>query len=146
MPIVTPHARPERRISRPSPRIVGLAALAVAGLAFVTLCPIGLRPHLAPANEERFAAYFVLGILIALAAQRRWLAATACVVVLAFGLEAAQLLAPGRHAQLSDALVKAMSGALGSTTGQFIYPLKRLLRSIGAQPERLRASSARTSA
>jgi hypothetical protein len=107
--------------------IVGLAALGAAAIAFVTLCPIGLRPHLASATEERFGAYFVLGVLVALAAGRRWLGAMAVVVVLALGLEAAQLLAPTRDAAMSDALVKALSGVLGTAAAQLIFPVRRLL-------------------
>ena len=118
---------PNRRLAKPSPLLVGLVVLGVAGIAYATLCPISLRPHLASANQERFGAYFVLGILIALAAGRRWMAATAFVVVLACGLEAAQLLVPGRDATVSDALVKALGGVFGSTAGQFIFPLGRLI-------------------
>jgi hypothetical protein len=121
------YAGPNRRLARPSKLVVALVGLGVVAIAFATLCPIGLRPHLAGANTERFGAYFPLGVLIALAARRRWLAATACVVVLAFGLEAAQLFVPGRDAMMSDAVVKAMSGVLGSTVGQVIFPIRRLI-------------------
>ncbi len=127
MATATSHIGPNRRLAKPSPLLVGLVVLVVASISFATLCPISLRPHLASANQERFGAYFVLGVLIALAAGRRWLAATTIVLVLAFGLEAAQLLVPGRDAVVSDALVKALGGVLGSAAGQFIFPLKRLV-------------------
>jgi len=121
------NARAERRVARPSPRWVGLAALGVAAIAFVTLCPIGLRPHLASGDQERFAAFLALGALAGRAAGRRGLAATAAVVLLAFGLELAQGLAPGRHAGLSDALVKALGGVVGVAAAQLAYPLRRAL-------------------
>jgi hypothetical protein len=121
------HARPERRLARPSPLVVGLALTAVAAIAFVTLCPIGLRPRLASATQERLCAYFVLGVLIALAAGRRWLGATAVVLILAFGLEAAQALAPGRDPAMSDALVKAFGGVLGAAAAQLVFPVRRLI-------------------
>jgi hypothetical protein len=120
------YARSERRRARPSPRLVSLAATVVAAIAFVTLCPIALRPHLGSANAERFAAYALLGCVVGLSSGRRWLHATALVVLAAFALEAAQGLAPGRHAALSDAMVKALGGVLGSGLAQFAYPLRRL--------------------
>ena len=119
--------RPERRRARPSAPLIALAILGVGVIGFVTLCPIQLRPHLWSANHERFAAYFVLGALIALAAQRRWLGALALVILLAFGLEAAQRLVPGRHAVLSDATVKALGGVLGCAVAQLSFPIRRLL-------------------
>jgi hypothetical protein len=127
MPADTAPAVPERRLARPSPRQIGLAILALAAIAFVTLCPIGLRPHFANADQERFAGFLVLGALLARAAGRRGLAATAAVLLLAFGLELAQGLAPGRHAALSDALVKALGGVLGVAATQLAYPLQRWL-------------------
>jgi hypothetical protein len=120
-------ARRERRIARPSKTVVAAALLGVAGIAFVTLCPIGLRPHLAGANVERMAAYVVLGAMISRAAGRRGLAATALVMALAFGLEAAQQFAPGRHAHLADAVVKAFGGVSGVASYQLMFPLRRLI-------------------
>lgn len=119
--------RPERRRAKPSVPLIALAILCAAVTGFVTLCPIALRPHLWSANHERFAAYFVLGALVALAAQRRWLGGLAMVLFLAFGLEAAQRLVPGRHAMLSDATVKALGGVLGCAAAQLSFPLRRLL-------------------
>jgi hypothetical protein len=134
--------RPERRLARPSPLVVGLALAAVAGVAFVTLCPIGLRPRLASPTEERLAAYFVLGLLVALAAGRRWLGATAVVLILAFGLEAAQALVPTRDPAMADALVKAAGGILGSAAAQLVFPIRRLIarlvpRGAEALPQRI---------
>jgi hypothetical protein len=125
---------PERRRAKPSVLLIALAMLGAAITGFVTLCPIALRPHLWSANHERFAAYFTLGVLVALAAQRRWLGALALVVVLAFGLEAAQRLVPGRHAMLSDATVKALGGVLGCAVVQVGFPLRRLFNSYRSIP------------
>jgi len=102
-----------------------MTALGLLAIAFVTLCPIGMRPHLASGDEERFAAFLVLGGLISHAAGRRGLSATAAVVLLAFGLELAQGLAPGRHAALSDALVKTLGGVVGVAAAQLAFPLRR---------------------
>ncbi len=121
--------RPERRQAKPSVLLIALAILGAEITGFVTLCPIALRPHLWSANHERFAAYFILGVLVARAGQRRWLSALALIVLLAFGLEAAQRLVPGRHAMLSDATVKALGGVLGCAAAQVGFPLRRLLNS-----------------
>jgi hypothetical protein len=133
MPPSANYAGLERRLARPSPRLVGLAVLALAAIAYATLCPIGLRPHFADANVERFGAYLVLGGLVALAAGRRVLAATAAVVLIALALEAAQHLVPGRHGVVSDALVKALGGVAGVALAQFAYPLRRRLARAGLE-------------
>jgi hypothetical protein len=117
----------ERRRSKTPKAVLGLALLATVAVALVTLCPIALRPHLASANLERLAAYAALGVLISRAAGRRGMRATALVVVLAFGLEASQRLAPGRHAQMADALVKAFGGVAGVVFAQLMFPLRRLI-------------------
>jgi hypothetical protein len=131
--------RPERRRAKPSVLLIALAILSAAAIAFVTLCPIGLRPHFGSANNERFTAFFALGALVALAAQRRSLGALALVVFLAFGLEAAQSLVPGRHGMLSDAIVKALGGVLGCAAAQLSFPLRRLL---AAAPATVRSDPA----
>lgn len=130
-------ARPERRRARPSPRWIGLTGFGLAAIAFVTLCPIGMRPHLASGDEERFAAFLVLGLLAGRAAGRRGLAATAAVVLLAFGLEYAQELAPGRHAALSDALVKSLGGVVGVAAAQLSFAAWRGLRRVARADRRL---------
>ena len=140
-----PKTRPERRQAKPSVLLIAAAILSAEIMGFVTLCPISLRPHLWSANHERFVAYFVLGALIALAAQRRRLGALALVLFLAFGLEAAQRLIPGRHAMLSDATVKALGGLFGVVAVQLSFPLGRWVdraRRSGGTPGRF-ASEAR---
>ena len=130
MPIVGQIKRyvgPERRIAKPSPAMIVLALLGLAGITYATLCPIGMRPHLASADEERFGAYFVLGLLLAFAAPRRRWTVTVFVVAVAIGLEAGQLLIPGRDARVHDALVKAVGGGLGAQSYFAVFALKRLL-------------------
>jgi hypothetical protein len=122
------YSGPERRIAKPSPALLCLVALGVAAIAFVTLCPIGLRPHLASADEERFGAYFVLGLLASQAAPRQSGLVLACLVLLALGLEAAQTLIPGRDARFVDACVKATGGVLGAQLGFVSYAIRRWLQ------------------
>jgi hypothetical protein len=122
----------ERRRTEPSPLVISLAVTVFAAIVFVTLCPIGLRPHLAGADQERFGAWLLLGALVQLAAGRRAALPTAAVIVAAIALESAQHLAPGRHAQVSDALVKAIGGALGCAAGQLVFPIRRHLRQLAS--------------
>ena len=119
--------RRERRDARPSKAVVAAAGLAIAAIAFVTLCPIGLRPHLGNAEVERLVAFAVLGAMISRAAGRDAMGATGAVMLLAFGLEAAQQFAPGRHPHLADAVVKAFGGVSGVAAYQFIFPLRRMI-------------------
>ncbi|HZZ67472.1 MAG TPA: hypothetical protein VFE18_04800 [Phenylobacterium sp.] len=127
--MTSPRSRawPDRRRAKPSAITVGAAVLGVAAIGFVTLCPIGLRPHLANADVERFGAYLILGLLVSRAAGRRAVGATMLVMALAFGLEAAQRFAPGRHAQMVQALVKAFGGLSGVMAAELVFPLKRLM-------------------
>jgi len=117
----------DRRWRTPSRAVVGWALSGVAALAFVTLCPIGLRPHVMDANAERLCAYLIVGLLISRAAGRRALAAMLSVLVLAFGLEASQMLVASRHAVMADALVKAFGGVAGVAAHQLGFPLRRLI-------------------
>jgi VanZ family protein len=94
-----------------------LAGAVFCAIAFATLCPQSLRPHLGPADIERFGAYMALGLCVACALPRRPLPVMAIVVVAAFGLEAAQRLVPGRDAHLNDAMVKATGGLCGAILG-----------------------------
>jgi len=127
MVIAKVYAGPNRRRGGVARLPLALAVLGVAAITFATLCPIGLRPHLASADEERFGAYFVLGVLIALTSPRRWLRAVGMIVVLALVLEAGQLLIPGRDAAISDAVIKALGGVVGALAVQLGFPLRRLL-------------------
>ena len=134
---------PNRRIARPSPLVVGLAVLAIAGIAFATLCPIRLRPRMADPDAERFAAFFALGALIALASGRRWIGATLAVMLLAFGFEAAQIAAPGRDPMLSDAIIKAMGGVCGSAAAQAAFAVRRLAVRVSARSSKAASALAR---
>jgi VanZ family protein len=95
-------------------KIIAAAAWATVGyIAFVTLSPIELRPHVAAVNYERFFAYFLAGILLAVAYPRRLISFTGFIVLVAVVLEMFQQLVPGRHAHLTDALTKASGGLAG---------------------------------
>jgi VanZ family protein len=112
-------------------------ALALAGLAMIayaTLCPIEMRPHLASANEERFGAYFVLGFLGALAVPRQLSLVSISLVLIAFGLEWGQRFVPTRDPALADAIVKAFGGMLGAQCGVTTFTFRRwLMQKYGAR-------------
>lgn len=138
------HSGPERRIAKPSPAVLCLAALCVAAIAFATLCPIGLRPHLASAEAERFGAYFALGLIVSQAAPRRSGLVLSFLVLVAFGLEAGQILIPGRDARFADACVKATGAVVGAQAGFTSFAVRRWLQRTFAPirfaPARLRAN------
>lgn len=126
------YAGPERRTSKPSRLAIGTAVLVLGAIAFATLCPQDMRPHLAApgqmgADEERFGAYFILGVCAAFAFPRRANLVVFAVSITAFALEAGQLLVPGRDAGFTDACVKAMGGLWGVFAAQSSYEIKRRL-------------------
>jgi len=87
--------------------------LALALVAFVTLAPIYDRPMIAPPNVERFAGFFILGLVLVLAYSNRTILITLIVVGSAVILEALQLLTVDRHGDLMDVLVKVAGGVCG---------------------------------
>ncbi len=91
-----------------------MAWVVLCVIAFSTLSPIGLRPHLgAFVHLERFGAFALLGFLFALVYPRRLGFVLVCVVAAAIGLEALQTLASSRHARVLDFAIKAAGGVAG---------------------------------
>jgi VanZ family protein len=89
------------------------AWILLAALAFVTLSPISLRPETGHVFLERFLAFAALGATFGIGYPRRMRFAVAVTVLAAIGLEAAQLLMPGRHARIIDAGEKLAGGLTG---------------------------------
>ncbi len=85
-----------------------------AFIVFATLGPQSERPHLGPAQFERFGAYFVTSAAFVIAYPRRPLLIAICVVLAAVLLELGQLLVPGRDAGAPDAMAKALGGLCGA--------------------------------
>jgi hypothetical protein len=119
------YSGPERRIAKPSFTLICAAGLSVLAIAFATLCPIGLRPRLGPPDVERFSAFFVLGLILSQTAPRKPMLVLAFMVLLAFGLEGAQLMVPGRDGRFPDACVKATGGVLGAQLGLMSFAIRR---------------------
>jgi hypothetical protein len=109
---------PERRRKLMSAEWLLLAGVALAVIVFATLCPIGWRPRLfANPDLERVAAFAVLGFAAKFAFPRKHLWTILGLALVAGGLEAAQLLIPGRDAHLWDAAVKMLGAAAGVQFG-----------------------------
>jgi len=103
-----------------------IAWLLLIGILFVTISPIQFRPTTGePPNVERFAAFALVGIAFAIGYPRKWLLLACLVIASAFAFEAAQLLAPSRHARFDDAAVKAVGGLVGTIVGAVINRLRQ---------------------
>ncbi|NEV76388.1 hypothetical protein DYI24_04940 [Rhodopseudomonas sp. BR0C11] len=103
------------------------AWLCLAGIAFATLSPIGLRPTTGfSPSIERFVAFAVVGALFGAAYPRYILFAAMIVLGAAVLFELLQVLEASRHGRLFDASVKLAGGAIGLAAGSIAG---RLLRS-----------------
>ena len=92
------------------------AWLLLAALVFVTLAPIGFRPHTSlPPQYERAIGLTVVAFVWVLAYPRRAALIAGLLVVLNVLLEATQLIDPTRHGRLIDLWVKVLGVAVGAT-------------------------------
>ena len=103
-----------------------LAWIVLAALVFVTVSPIGLRPHtLTSVGLDRAAAFFLAGAVFAVAYPRRWMSLALFLVFSSFAIEMLQELSPTRHARLDDALVKAVGAVAGIIAGKLALAIRR---------------------
>lgn len=98
-----------------------LAWLLLAGLIFVTLSPINLRPiSPLPTQVERAGALALVGFVFALAYPRHlWLVAVLVLGATAL-LELLQLASPSRHGRIVDLAVKLVGGSAGLACGWLV--------------------------
>jgi hypothetical protein len=82
-------------------------------IAYATLSPIGLRPHLGNVSLERFGAFAAFGLLFGLAYPRHFWLVLVMVLGSAVMLELLQVITPDRHGMLPDAEVKVIGGLSG---------------------------------
>lgn len=101
-------------------RLFRLAAwLVLALILIVTISPIQFRPITGePADLERFAAFFLVGFLFALAYPRHWIAVLMLTIGCAGMFELMQRLAPGRHGESADFVFKAVGAMAGVCIGR----------------------------
>jgi hypothetical protein len=108
-------------------RLIAVAAWTLlAFIAYATISPIQARPILLTSPSfERLTAFAILGALFCLAYPRH--IAIVCWIIFASAvlLELAQLLAPGRHGRIQDAIVKMTGGALGIVAGRAMLYFQR---------------------
>jgi VanZ family protein len=113
-------------------RVVGsLGAKVVAWalalyLVFVTLGPQRVRPHVSPADAERFAAFFVTAAAFVVSYPRRPMLIAVGSVIFAVALELAQFFAPGRDPGVRDAMAKSLGGVCGGATAYLVLTRLRL--------------------
>ncbi len=108
------------------------AWLLLAGLAFATLCPIGLRPRLGDPQLERFGAFFITAAAFVAAYPKRPLMVAAGLACAAVGLELGQLLVPGRDAGMIDVVQKTGGAVVGAACA---WAVLSVTRSRSAQAE-----------
>jgi hypothetical protein len=96
----------------------GAAWLLLAGLVFVTLSPVDMRPiSPLPTQLERAIALAVVGFVFALAYPRRLALVATLVLGATVALEALQLMTPSRHGGWADVAVKLIGGTIGLAGG-----------------------------
>jgi hypothetical protein len=94
------------------------AWLVLIAILIVTVGPIKIRPVTGePVDIERFLAFFIVGTLFALAYPRHWISVLTLVVGSAALFELLQRIAPGRHGEIIDFMVKAAGGFAGVAIG-----------------------------
>lgn len=99
-----------------------IAWLTLAAIVFVTVSPIGYRPHdIVSTNFDRAAAYAVLSALFVIAYPRHLWAVAVLVTAIAGGVELLQWLAPTRHPGMIDVVVKAAGGLVGILVGALLH-------------------------
>ena len=109
-------------------RLIKLTAWVIlAAIIFVTVSPIGLRPHtITSVNADRALAYVVTAAAFVLAYPRHWKRVALLLMAGAMGFELLQFLSPTRHAHLTDAAVKAAGAAGGVIVGWTINQFRAL--------------------
>jgi hypothetical protein len=95
------------------------AWLSLGFIAYATLSPLAVRPHVASVGFEHIGAFAVTGLLFAVAYPRHSLTVAILVFGSAIILEFSQLLTPDRHARFSDLLIKLAGGSIGILTARF---------------------------
>ncbi|WP_246763385.1 VanZ family protein [Rhizobium sp. 007] len=113
-----------------------LAWLLLAAIIFVTISPIGLRPHtMTSVNADRALAYAVTGFVFALGYPKQWKLVALLLIFGALAIEFLQYLSPTRHARLHDAVIKAACAMIGILAGHAVYRRTRQRIKTGLAPE-----------
>ncbi|MCO6176879.1 VanZ family protein [Ciceribacter sp. RN22] len=96
---------------------------------FVTISPIGLRPHtLTTVNLDRAAAFAAVAMLFVLAYPDHWKRVGLLLIGGAVLFEILQMISPTRHAHVEDALVKSFGVLVGVAVGYVTSYVVALVR------------------
>ncbi|CAN7510304.1 VanZ family protein [Rhizobium sp. LjRoot30] len=100
-------------------RLFQIAAwICLFAIIFATISPISFRPRdFLPVDVDRALAFFVMSALFVIAYPRYILACAVLLVIGAGAIELLQYLAPTRHAQAHDAMIKAIGAIAGILVG-----------------------------
>lgn len=99
---------------------IGAWLLAVA-IIVLSLVPTSLRPETdLPHDLEHFVIFIAAGIAFGVGYSRKPGWVTVWLVIFAGAIEIAQILAPGRHARLSDFFVDTLAACVGLAISTFV--------------------------
>ncbi|WP_085028107.1 VanZ family protein [Ensifer aridi] len=111
-----------------------LAWLLLGLIAYSTLSPLAMRPHMGSwVQVERFGAFGLLGLMFAIAHPRRVLSVLSIVLAAAVGLELTQMLSADRHARWIDLAVKMAGAGCGVGAGWLLTRYWQRFRVGGAR-------------
>lgn len=99
---------------------------ALAAIIFVTVSPIGWRPHdVMPVNFDRALAFTIMSALFVAAYPRHSVVLGLALVACAGLIELLQFFSPTRHPQFIDAFVKATGAVVGVLIGSTYNMIER---------------------
>ncbi|WP_342633739.1 VanZ family protein [Neorhizobium lilium] len=102
-----------------------VAWLSLLAIVFVTVSPIGWRPHdYLPVDLDRALAFALMTLLFVMAYPRHFVLCSVLLIFGALAIEALQLLSPTRHAHMDDAAVKAAGAAFGAVVAWLINQVR----------------------
>jgi VanZ family protein len=93
--------------------------IGLAIVAFVTLCPITLRPHIFDNSHiEHFSAFAIIGLMFCMGYPRQTVLIAVVVLGAATLLEVMQLLTSDRHGRIPDLEFKLAGAVVGIAAGK----------------------------
>ena len=95
-------------------------AIVVLSLVAPSWRPVTILPH----NLEHAAIFAITGLALGLGYPGRTLHHMAMLVIFAAAIELAQFYAPGRHPQVIDFIVDALSGCAGAALAALVAKLR----------------------
>jgi VanZ family protein len=98
----------------------------LAAIILLSVVPPGLRPVTRVPHTVEHASIFLFdGLVFGIAYFAYLRCSIISAVVLCAGVELLQLIAPGRHARLSDFIVDASAACLGLLAGQYLIRIRQ---------------------